>query len=70
MYTDDFILIDPSRDNIEDQINEFKAIFDIEVQGNLLNYLGIRIEGKSDNIIHMSQPHLIASILEDLQLAG
>jgi hypothetical protein len=29
VYTDDGILIDPSRNNIEDQINDFKAIFDI-----------------------------------------
>jgi single-stranded DNA-specific DHH superfamily exonuclease len=53
------------RDNIEDQINGFKAIFDIEVQGNLQDYFGIRIERKSDNSIHMTQQHLIASILDD-----
>jgi hypothetical protein len=66
VYTDDGILIEPSTENIKDQINEFKAIFDIEVQGNLQDYLGIRIERKSDNSIHMPQPHLIASIIEDL----
>jgi hypothetical protein len=56
VYTDDVILIDPSRDNIKDRINDFKAIFDIEVEGNLQDYLGIRIERKSDNSIHMTQP--------------
>jgi hypothetical protein len=69
VYTDNGILIDPSRDNIKDRINDFKAIFDIDVQGNLQDYLGIRIGRNSDNSIHMTQPHLIASILEDLQLA-
>jgi hypothetical protein len=61
VYTDDGILIDPSRDNKKDRISDFKAIFNIEVQGNLQDYLGIRIERKSDNSIHMTQPHLIAS---------
>jgi hypothetical protein len=69
VYTNNGILIDPSRDNIKSQISEFKAIFDIEVQGNLNDYLRIRIERNSDNCIHMMQPHLIASILVDLQLA-
>jgi hypothetical protein len=35
VFTDEVILIDPSRDEIYDQMSDFKAIFDIEVQGNL-----------------------------------
>jgi hypothetical protein len=49
VFTDEVILIDPSRDEIYDQMSDFKAIFDIEVQGNLQDYFGIRIERKSDN---------------------
>jgi hypothetical protein len=70
VYNDDGIWIDPSRDITENQNNDFKAIFDFEFQGNQQNYLGIRIERKSENSIHMTQPHLILSILEDLQSAG
>ena len=41
VYTDDGILIDPCMETINHRIRDFKALFEIEVQGNLHEYLGI-----------------------------
>jgi hypothetical protein len=49
------------------QIDELKTIFEIDVQGDLQDYLGIQIQSK-DGSLHMSQRHLIDSILQDLSL--
>ena len=68
VYTDDGILFDPSMSTINERIKDLQSLFDLEVQGNIQDYLGIRIDRKSDGSIHMTQPHLIDSVLEDLNL--
>jgi hypothetical protein len=40
--------------------------FEIDIQGNLQDYLGIHINHHNDGTITMTQPHLIDSILSDL----
>jgi hypothetical protein len=40
----------------------------ITVEGDLVDFLGVRIERKKDGTIHMTQPHLIKQILQDLRM--
>ena len=71
VYTDDCILIDKeSQSNIDNLLKEMQAEFDIEDEGNLEDYLGVHVTRNKDGTILLSQPHLIQSILEDLQLIG
>ena len=44
--------------------------FKIEDQGELSEYLGIKIERKSDGTLEWTQPTLTQSILKDLKLDG
>jgi hypothetical protein len=44
--------------------------FKIEDQGELSDYLGIKIERKSDGTLEWTQPTLTQSILKDLKLDG
>jgi histone deacetylase 1/2 len=68
-YIDDTIIIDPSNkeiDKIIAQLRERK--FDVQDEGQIEDYLGVRIQHKKDGTIEMSQPHLIKQILQDLNL--
>jgi hypothetical protein len=47
-----------------------RAKLDITVKGDIQDFLGINIDRKEDGSIHLTQPHLIDSILEDLRLEG
>jgi len=44
--------------------------FKIEDQGELSDYLGIKIERKPDGTLEWTQPTLTQSILKDLKLDG
>jgi hypothetical protein len=68
IYTDDGILIDPCQDTINCRINDIKTLFEIEILGNLEDYLGIHITTRDDGSKEMTQSHLIDSILMDLNL--
>jgi histone deacetylase 1/2 len=68
-YVDDSILIDPDPKNIDKVIAEFKAHkYDVTDEGEIDDYLGVKIERRSDGTIKLSQPHLVDQILEDLNL--
>jgi hypothetical protein len=68
VYTDDGILFDPLECNIQIRIKDIQVRFEIDIQGNLQDYLGIHINYHNDGTITMTQPHLIDSILSDLNL--
>jgi hypothetical protein len=70
LYTDDSLLAGPSKTEIDAIIKELKekAKLEITVEGDLADFLGMSIERKSDGTIHISQPHLIDQILNDLRL--
>jgi Reverse transcriptase (RNA-dependent DNA polymerase) len=71
LYTDDSILAGPDGDEVKKAIEDIKqAGLDITVEGNLQDFLGVNIERKDDRTIHLTQPHLIDQILEDLKLTG
>ena len=44
------------------------AQLDITVEGDLEDFLGVKISRKEDGTIHLTQPHLIKQILQDLRL--
>jgi hypothetical protein len=60
----------PSKAEIDAIIKELKekAKLEITVEGDQADFLCVSIERKSDGTIHMSQPHLIDQILNDLCL--
>ncbi|KAI2512019.1 hypothetical protein MHU86_2307 [Fragilaria crotonensis] len=72
LYTDDSLLAGPNKQEIDDIIEELrtKAKLAITVEGDLADFLGVNIERRIDGTIHLSQPHLIDQILEDLRLIG
>ncbi len=70
MYTDDTILLGPDKDEIDLLVRRLSRSFKIEDQGDLSDYLGIKIERKPDGTLEWTQPTLIQSILKDLKLDG
>jgi hypothetical protein len=71
LYTDDSVLAGPDRAEINNVIKDIKkARLDITVEGDIQDFLGINIDQKEDGSIHLTQPHLIDSILADLRLEG
>jgi hypothetical protein len=71
LYTDDSVLAGPDRAEIESVIEDIKrAKLDITVEGDIQDFLGINIKRKEDGSIHLTQPHLIDGVLEDLRLTG
>ena len=70
LYTDDSLLAGPDKDEIDRVIEELqtKAKLAITVEGDLADFLGVNIDRQSDGTIHLTQPHLIDQILEDLRL--
>jgi hypothetical protein len=51
-------------------VTKLGKTFKIEDQGELSDYLGIKIERKSDGTLEWTQPTLTQSILKDLKLDG
>jgi hypothetical protein len=70
VYTDDTILLGPNKEEIDNIVERLAKTFKIEDQGNLSDYLGIKIEKKEDGTLVWTQPTLIHSILKDLRLEG
>ena len=69
MYTDNSILAGPSEKEIYQIIKDLrKARLDLTIEGDLQYFLGVNIEKKKDGTIHLTQPHLIDQILNDLRL--
>jgi Reverse transcriptase (RNA-dependent DNA polymerase) len=67
-YVDDGILIDPDPAAVEQAMSDLASKFEIEDEGAIDDYLGVKISKNEDGTIQLAQPHLIDSILEDLQL--
>jgi hypothetical protein len=67
LYTDDSILISPDDSEIDRAVEELGKHFKITDQGQIDDYLGVKVERKPDGSIKLSQPHLIDSILNDLK---
>jgi len=71
LYTDDSILAGPNEKEVEKAIDDIKRSgLNITVEGDLQDFLGVNIVRKSDGTIHLTQPHLIDQVLEELRLTG
>ncbi|KAG7365834.1 reverse transcriptase RNA-dependent DNA polymerase [Nitzschia inconspicua] len=69
VYTDDCIIIDKeSQRNVVTLFKELSKHFNVEDEGQLSDYLGVRISMPEQGKYRFTQPHLIDSILEDLAL--
>jgi len=69
LYTDDSLIAGPNEDEIERVIQDLKkARLEITVEGDLQDFLGVNIDRREDGTIHLTQPHLVDQILQDLRL--
>ena len=69
LYIDDSILGAPTRHELDVAIVAIKdAKLQITLEGDLADFLGVKIERKTPNEIIFTQPHLIDDILNDLGL--
>eukprot|EP00980_Cylindrotheca_fusiformis_P024847 scaffold12595_cov147-Cylindrotheca_fusiformis.AAC.1 len=69
LYTDDSILAGPNQDDIDRAIADIQAAgLEITIEGDIQDFLGVNIDRKEDGSIHLTQPHLIDQILEDLKM--
>ena len=71
LCTDDSILAGPDPEELDAILEAMKgAGLDLTSEGGIEDFLGVNIERKVDGTIHLTQPRLIQSILEDLGLDG
>jgi Reverse transcriptase (RNA-dependent DNA polymerase) len=78
IYTDDGILIGPTAESIDEVISlmqtsvpsgdnqEGHRAFKLTDEGDLCDYLGVKVEYLPNGMIKLSQPHLIQQIIDDL----
>lgn len=71
LYTDDSILAGPDEQELADIIKEMQSTgLELTEEGDISDFLGVNIERQDDGTIHLTQPHLINQILQDLRLDG
>jgi Reverse transcriptase (RNA-dependent DNA polymerase) len=70
VYVDYGILIDPDNSQIDKAMTDLQSKFEVQDEGNLSDYLGVKIQKHPDGSNEFTQPQLIDSILEDLKLIG
>ena len=69
LYTDDSILAGPNKEEVDKVIEQIrKAKLDITVEGDIQDFLGVRIDRKEDGTIEFTQPHLIDKVLKATRL--
>ena len=60
MYTDDSILAGPSQAEVQKAIKDIEeAGLKINVEGDISDFLGVKLQREQDSTIKMKQPHLI-----------
>jgi len=62
VYTDDTILMGPNQKEIDKLVKKIGNIFKIEDQGDLSDYLGMKIVRHQDGSMEWTQPTLIKSM--------
>jgi hypothetical protein len=68
-YVDDCICLSPDAADVDKFIRDLReANFNVTDEGQLSDYLGVKVEKLPDGKFKLSQPHLIDQILEDLGL--
>ena len=68
-YVDDGIFMGTDSGAIDREIEEIdRAGLDIEDKGNIKDYLGINVDDQDNGKINLTQPQIIDSIINDVQL--
>ena len=67
-YVDDSIIISPNSKDIESLIKELQVNYNVTDKGEIDDYLGVKIHRQENETYTLTQPHLIESILEDVQM--
>jgi hypothetical protein len=70
IYVDDCILCGPSASEIKAAISEMAVHFNITDEGEISDYLGVKISREAPDSINLEQPHLIQQILDDMGMKG
>ena len=66
LYTNDSILAGPSEQRIQATIKQMQETgLQLTIEGDIEDFLGVNIDRTSRGAIHLTQPHLIDSILQD-----
>jgi hypothetical protein len=74
VYVDDCILMSPDNQDIDDVIELLKKSiggarpFDVTDEGDISDYLGVKVTHLDDGTMTLTQPHLIDQIISDLGL--
>jgi hypothetical protein len=66
VYVDDAILCGPSSKVIDDIITSLKKDFDVTDEGEIDDYLGVKVTRPTKDTIELKQPHLIQQILDEV----
>jgi Reverse transcriptase (RNA-dependent DNA polymerase) len=66
VYTDDGVFVGPDSQRIEEYLQELHKLFEITGEGEVDEYLGVKIIRSNDGTVTLSQLHLIESILEKM----
>ena len=69
-YVDDGIFIGPCDKEIDKIIMSLQRTFNLTDEGDLSDYLGIKVTQLQDNKISLTQPHLIDDIIRDMKFAA
>ncbi len=66
VYVDDTLICGPTTEQVDEVIALLASLFDIEDQGDISDYLGVRVNHSADGTITLTQPHLIDQLIKDL----
>ena len=66
IYVDNTIVCAKTTKEVKEVTKLLKSEFDVDDQGDLADYLGVKVERLADGRILLTQPHLIDQIIRDL----
>ena len=70
-YVDDTIILSPDPTEADRVVAQLRALkYDVTDEGEISDYLGVKVERQQDGTIKLTQPQLIDQILQDLNLIG
>jgi hypothetical protein len=65
------ILAGQDSQELDDIVQEMRAVgFNLTIEGDIADFLGIQIDRFNDNTFNLSQPHLINDVIKELRLDG
>jgi hypothetical protein len=68
LYVDDCLVFSPNQSTVDTVVAALHQDYQIGSQGSVQDFLGIHIHTDATGVMHFTQPGLISSILQDLNL--